>query len=131
MLDQQITFASHTRDGEQIARVAVRGRQTVEARAIRAVRDLLGDRQIELFLEPPQTGPFKISVSPGLRYALFSNGSPCRIDMPNTQLAPLAKGNGILQAAWIGPPKTSQAQATCSGTFNGWAYTTLPGYMGL
>ena len=130
MFSQQITFVSHTGDGEQIARVAMYGRQTAEARVIKAVRDHLGDHPMELFLEPPQTRPFKITLTPGLRYALFSNGSPCRIDMPGTPRV-LFGINEILQAAWTGPPRLSLAQITCSGTINGWAHTTLPDYMGL
>ncbi len=123
--EDQILFASKVNDGELIARIDSRGKQTDEGRILEKLAALFGPRETEIF-----TGTrSRITIKPGVRYAIFSTQS-CRISIAGRELP--ATSN-LIQATWVGSSRAIQstAEAACSGALAGWARTSLPPYMGL
>ncbi len=123
--EDRISFASSVNDGELIARIDSNGKQTDEARILKALVGLFRPREVEIFTEMPS----RIPIEPGLRYAIFST-QPCRIRVAG-QAAPA--NDSLIQATWVGGSRSGQnsAEAACAGGLTGWARTTLPPYMGL
>jgi hypothetical protein len=123
--DDEILFASTVNNGELIARVDSKGKQTDEARILKMLAGLFGPREIEIFTGTPS----RTLIRPNLRYAIFST-RPCRISIDGH---PLSATDSLIQAVWVGSFSAYQnrVEAACSGGSTGWAHTALPPYMGL
>jgi hypothetical protein len=123
--DKRILFVSTIDDGELIAQVDAKGRQTDEARVLKALATLFGPREIEIFPELPS----KIPVKPGLRYAIFSTQA-CQITIGGRQLPGT---DNLIQAEWVSSTGTNEqtVEAICPSHSAGWARASHPAYMGL
>jgi hypothetical protein len=124
-LKRQVLFVSTVNDGELIAQIDSKGRETDEGRTLKALASLFGSRAIEIF-----TGiPSRIYIKPGLRYAIFATRS-CQVEIGGRQL-PVT--DDLIQTTWIPSPGTLQtvAEAVCPRGLAGWARASLPPYMGL
>ncbi len=120
----QLRFVSQTDNGQLIVRVDSQTGQTDEASALEQVRARLGQRDIELFIDPQANIP----LEPGLQYAVFS-AKPCHVSIAGQ---PLSIDKEIIQSSWKGTRSQNGAFAKidCPGKLAGWARTVLPPYIG-
>ncbi|MDQ2712300.1 MAG: hypothetical protein M3Y24_08745, partial [Acidobacteriota bacterium] len=125
---EQITFVSSAGNGQLIARIDARGKQTEEARALKDLRSILGERNTEIFLS---RSSLHIGLEPGLKYAIFS-GQPCQIALSGNDLPMQLTTHGLVRGAWTSSllEKNQTASMACTGPFSGWARTVSPAYMG-
>ena len=128
MFKEQITFASSAGNGQLIARIDAKGKQTEEARALENLRSVLGERNTEIFLSPSS---IQIGLEPGLEYAVFS-GQPCQIALSGNNLPVRLTTHGLVRGTWTSGlwEKNQTASIACSDSFSGWARTVSPAYMG-